>query len=98
MCSWITFEYVLMMKVYWPNAFIFLRDKSSASYSVVLFVDGTSSAKSSHNISYYNSSWRCHNCCYSDSSVAPRGVPEVDECGIAEIGNSKEETCGTQFR
>jgi hypothetical protein len=25
-----------------------------------------------------------------------RGVPEVDECG--EIGNSKEETRGTQFR
>jgi hypothetical protein len=28
----------------------------------------------------------------------PRGVPEVDECGLTEIGNSKEETCGTQFR
>jgi hypothetical protein len=27
-----------------------------------------------------------------------RGVPAVDECGLAEIGNSKEETCGTQFR
>jgi hypothetical protein len=27
-----------------------------------------------------------------------RGVPEVDECGLAKIGNSKEETCGTQFR
>jgi hypothetical protein len=27
-----------------------------------------------------------------------RGVPEVDECGLAEIGNSKEETWGTQFR
>jgi hypothetical protein len=27
-----------------------------------------------------------------------RGVPEVDERGIAEIGNSKEETRGTQFR
>jgi hypothetical protein len=27
-----------------------------------------------------------------------RGVPEVDECGLAEIGNSKEETSGTQFR
>jgi hypothetical protein len=27
-----------------------------------------------------------------------RGVPEVDECGRAEIGNSKEETRGTQFR
>jgi hypothetical protein len=27
-----------------------------------------------------------------------RGVPEVDECGLAEIGNLKEETCGTQFR
>jgi hypothetical protein len=27
-----------------------------------------------------------------------RGVPEVDECGLAEIGNSKEETHGTQFR
>jgi hypothetical protein len=26
------------------------------------------------------------------------GVPEVDECGLAEIGNSKEETRGTQFR
>jgi hypothetical protein len=23
---------------------------------------------------------------------------EVDECGLVEIGNSKEETCGTQFR
>jgi hypothetical protein len=28
----------------------------------------------------------------------PRGVPEIDECGLAEIGNSKEETRGTQFR
>jgi hypothetical protein len=28
----------------------------------------------------------------------PRGVPEVDDCGLAEIGNSKEETRGTQFR
>jgi hypothetical protein len=28
----------------------------------------------------------------------PRGVPEVDECDLAEIGNSKEETRGTQFR
>jgi hypothetical protein len=28
----------------------------------------------------------------------PRGVPEVDECGLAEIDNSKEETRGTQFR
>jgi hypothetical protein len=27
----------------------------------------------------------------------PRGVPEVDECGLAEIGNSKKETHGTQF-
>jgi hypothetical protein len=27
-----------------------------------------------------------------------RGVPEVDECGLAEIDNSKEETRGTQFR
>jgi hypothetical protein len=27
-----------------------------------------------------------------------RGVPEVDECGLAEIGDSKEETRGTQFR
>jgi hypothetical protein len=27
-----------------------------------------------------------------------RVVPEVDECGLAEIGNSKEETRGTQFR
>jgi hypothetical protein len=27
-----------------------------------------------------------------------RGVPEVDECSLAEIGNSKEETRGTQFR
>jgi hypothetical protein len=26
-----------------------------------------------------------------------RGVPEVDECGLTEIGNSKEETRGTQF-
>jgi hypothetical protein len=25
------------------------------------------------------------------------GVPEVDECGLAEIGNSNEETRGTQF-
>jgi hypothetical protein len=24
-----------------------------------------------------------------------RGIPEVDECGLAEIGNSKEETRGT---
>jgi hypothetical protein len=28
----------------------------------------------------------------------PSGVPEVDEYGLAEIGNSKEETRGTQFR
>jgi hypothetical protein len=28
----------------------------------------------------------------------PRGVPEIDECGLAEIGNSKEETRGTQIR
>jgi hypothetical protein len=28
----------------------------------------------------------------------PRGVPEVDECGLANIGNSKEEIRGTQFR
>jgi hypothetical protein len=28
----------------------------------------------------------------------PRAVPKVDECGLAEIGNSKEETRGTQFR
>jgi hypothetical protein len=28
----------------------------------------------------------------------PRGVPEVDECGRAEISNLKEETCGTKFR
>jgi hypothetical protein len=27
-----------------------------------------------------------------------QGVPKVDECGLAEIGNSKEETRGTQFR
>jgi hypothetical protein len=27
-----------------------------------------------------------------------KGVPEVDECGLVEIGNSKEETHGTQFR
>jgi hypothetical protein len=27
-----------------------------------------------------------------------RGEPEVDECGLADIGNSKEETRGTQFR
>jgi hypothetical protein len=27
-----------------------------------------------------------------------RGVPEVDECGLAKIGNLKEETRGTQFR
>jgi hypothetical protein len=26
-----------------------------------------------------------------------KGVPEVDECGLTEIGNSKEETRGTQF-
>jgi hypothetical protein len=32
------------------------------------------------------------------TSNLPRGVPEVDECGLAEIGNSKEETRGTQFR
>jgi hypothetical protein len=28
----------------------------------------------------------------------PRGVTEVDECGLAEIDKSKEETRGTQFR
>jgi hypothetical protein len=27
-----------------------------------------------------------------------KGVPEVDECGLAEISNSSEETRGTQFR
>jgi hypothetical protein len=32
------------------------------------------------------------------SSNLPRGVPEVDECVLVEIFNSKEETCGTQFR
>jgi hypothetical protein len=33
---------------------------------------------------------------YTDNLL--RGVLEVDECGLAEIGNSKEETRGTQFR
>jgi hypothetical protein len=28
----------------------------------------------------------------------PRGVPEVDKRGLTEIGNSKDETSGTQFR
>jgi hypothetical protein len=32
------------------------------------------------------------------TSNLPRGVPEVDKCGLTEIGNPKEETCGTQFR
>jgi hypothetical protein len=32
------------------------------------------------------------------ASNLPRGVPEIDERGLAEIGNSKEETRGTQFR
>jgi hypothetical protein len=32
------------------------------------------------------------------TSNLPRGVPEVDECGLAEIGNSKKETRDTQFR
>jgi hypothetical protein len=27
-----------------------------------------------------------------------KGSTEVDECGLAEIGNSKKETRGTQFR
>jgi hypothetical protein len=27
-----------------------------------------------------------------------KGVPEVDECGLVEIGNSKVETRGTQVR
>jgi hypothetical protein len=27
-----------------------------------------------------------------------KGVPEVDERGLAKIGNLKEETHGTQFR
>jgi hypothetical protein len=27
-----------------------------------------------------------------------KGSTEVDECVLTEIGNSKEETCGTQFR
>jgi hypothetical protein len=27
-----------------------------------------------------------------------KGVPEVDECGLTKIGNSKEETRSTQFR
>jgi hypothetical protein len=31
------------------------------------------------------------------TSNLPRGVPKVDECGLAKIGNSKEETRGTQF-
>jgi hypothetical protein len=38
-CSWITFESVMMMKVCWPKDFIFLSAKSKASYSVVLFVE-----------------------------------------------------------
>jgi hypothetical protein len=33
---------------------------------------------------------------YTDNLL--RGVPEVDECGLAEIVISKEETRGTQFR
>jgi hypothetical protein len=32
------------------------------------------------------------------TSNLPRGVPEVEERGLAEISNSKEETRGTQFR
>jgi hypothetical protein len=33
----------------------------------------------------------------SDRQPTKGGI-EVDECGLAEIGNSKEETRGTQFR
>jgi hypothetical protein len=33
-----------------------------------------------------------------ETSNLLRGVPEVGECGLAEIGYSKEETRGTQFR
>jgi hypothetical protein len=32
------------------------------------------------------------------AAVEGDGWLEVDECGLAEIGNSKEETRGTQFR
>jgi hypothetical protein len=38
-CSWITFESVLIMKVCCPKALIFLNANSRASYSVVLFVE-----------------------------------------------------------
>jgi hypothetical protein len=31
-------------------------------------------------------------------SLAVVACPEVDECGLAEINNLKEETRGTQFR
>jgi hypothetical protein len=33
-----------------------------------------------------------------EASNLPREIPEVDECGHAEISNSKEETHGTKFR
>jgi hypothetical protein len=45
--SWITLESVLMMKVCWPRAFIFLNARSRASYSVVLFVECSSFANMS---------------------------------------------------
>jgi hypothetical protein len=38
----------------------------------------------------------CHCRCFRLATY--QGEPEVDECGLAKIGNSKEETHGTQFR
>jgi hypothetical protein len=37
--------------------------------------------------------WRASCRCF-----IPETYQEVDECGLAEIGNSKEETRGTQFK
>jgi hypothetical protein len=39
--------------------------------------------------------WRASCRCFRP---ATRGAPEVEECGLAEISNSKEETRGTQIR
>jgi hypothetical protein len=36
--------------------------------------------------------------CFRPATYLPRGVPKVDEYGLAKIGNSKEETRDTQFR
>jgi hypothetical protein len=75
-----------------------------ASFVMLLFVKLASPVYFS-----FNQSWafpglfqkKKHNCNRGGAGGrcrCLRGVPEVDERGLAEIGNSKEDTRGTQFR